>query len=79
MNARAALNGELEMVWRAKQEVQPGTPLPAAFPFRAELFAAGYQAREDLLGADQDELIKITSLSPRQADEVIESLAGLLV
>jgi hypothetical protein len=77
MNARARDEGEMEGVWRAKQEAQPGTPLPVTFPFIAELAFAGYTTLEDLQGADRDELIAIALLSPRDADAVLDAYLRL--
>jgi hypothetical protein len=77
MNARARDEGALESAWRSKQEFQPGTPLPAGFPFLAELAAGGYETQEDLLGADRLELEAIALLSPRDADAVLAAYALL--
>jgi hypothetical protein len=56
---QAADAGELglERAWQAKQEAQPGTPLPGSFPAAAALASAGYPTNEDLRGASVDELV----------------------
>lgn len=74
--ARAQLSN-LEPVWQAKQEAEPGTALPASFPFLSELEAVGYTTREDLDGADADELVDHVSLSKRDAEAVIAAFQAL--
>lgn len=64
-----------EGVWHAKQIELPGVPLAVSFPFRAELAAAGYVAREDLEGADSRELQQ-AGLSQREAAAVLAALGG---
>lgn len=44
-------------VWRAKQEAQPGAPLPGTFPAAEALSTAGYTTYEDLQGASVNELV----------------------
>ena len=44
-------------MWRAKQEAQPGTALPADFPYLSRLAAEGYTTVHDLDGADVEEMI----------------------
>lgn len=65
-----------ERVWQAKQEAQPGTALPSDFPWRAELETMGYTAREDIDGADADELVR-AGLTERQANDVISAAKAL--
>ena len=57
-------------VWRAKQEAEPGTPLPATFPALAALSAVGYTTAEDVRGADELELRK-AGLSINDARAVV--------
>ena len=57
-------------MWLAKQEAEPGTPLPPDFPHRDRLVASGYSAIEDLDGADECELGAI-GLSSRDAQAVL--------
>lgn len=66
-----------ERIWQAKQEAEPGTLLPAAFPHRAELAAVGYTTAADLDGADADELTETVGLSTREADAVIAAFEAL--
>lgn len=63
-------------VWRAKQEAQPGTTLPATFPALTALATAGYTTVEDLDGATEDELIT-AGLSSHDARSVIVARATL--
>jgi hypothetical protein len=46
----------LAEVWRSKQENEPGTPLPATFPYLEVLAERGYETVEDLTGASVKEL-----------------------
>jgi hypothetical protein len=75
-----SLEGEPAMagVWRAKQEAQPGAPLPAGFPEAESLARAGYTTVEDLDGACADELEDQACLSPPAAAAVLTALAALL-
>ena len=59
-----------EPAWQAKQKEQPGTPLPAAFPYRARLFAVGYETYADFIGADENELRVNVGLTPRECELV---------
>lgn len=77
MCARVAGDGELESVWRAKQEAQPGTALPSTFPFLDKLACGGYETQEDLTGADQYELYRIAHLDFQDADIVLMALNAL--
>ncbi len=76
--AHAICDLALRDVWRAKQEAEPGTPLPADFPHKSSLEAAGYSTLEDIDGADQAELRKHVSLRPYEADAVIAAAAALI-
>lgn len=67
-----------EGVWRHHQEQESGTALPASFPSRAALVAAGYSTEEDLDGADAAELTKNAGLSTQQAAAALAVLATLL-
>lgn len=67
----------LEGAWRYKQEQVSGTALPASFPYRATLVAAGYSTSQDLDGADAAELTKNAGLASRQANAVLAALADL--
>lgn len=64
-------------VWRGKQEGQPGTPLASTFPFYTRLAAVGYTTKEDLDGADSDELMRSIGLNQRDADAVVAAFAKL--
>lgn len=77
MNARVLGNGQLESVWRAKQEAQPGNALPSTFPFLTALTTGGYTTREDLDGADLYELQAIALLAKRDAQVVLDAYAAL--
>jgi hypothetical protein len=55
----------------------PATPLPEAFPCLLALREAGYLAREDLIGADADELRRVAGISPSQARVVLAALESL--
>lgn len=70
-------NGQLEAVWKYKQEAQPGNALPATFPFLTELAAGGYTTREDLDGADEYELKAIAKLDSLSAQAVLSAYAHL--
>jgi hypothetical protein len=67
----------LESLWRGKQEAEPATPLPEDFPHRTELEAHGYTAQEDLVGADECELVEWVELSVRAAKAVLAAHAAL--
>ncbi len=67
----------LELVWRSKQEGEPGTPLPVGFPSSATLAANGYTTEEDLDGADEAELEATAGLRTYQATAVLSALAAL--
>lgn len=63
-------------VWRAKQEAVSATPLPLTFPALSVLSAAGYTAKEDIDGADQDELVGV-GLTIIEAQAALAALAQL--
>lgn len=63
--ALAAGDAHLAGFWRAKQERLAWPALPAGFPARAALLAAGYATVRDLDGADAREL---TALGLNRAD-----------
>lgn len=68
----------LSAVWQSKQEAAPGgTPLPVSFPSQSALLAAGYEASEDLIGTDCDELADYAGLDARDATDVLAALAAL--
>lgn len=72
LKRRAALargDTHLAGVWRAKQETLAWPDLPAGFPARAALVAAGYTTVRDLDGAAADELTDL-GLTPAQAAAV---------
>lgn len=68
----------LETHWRAEQLAQPGTDLPAGFPSKAALEAAGYVAVEDVDGADWQELEAEAGINERQAQAAIAAAAELI-
>lgn len=78
LEARVQCGGDdqLETVWQAKQEAEPGTPLPPTFPHLATLAPLGYTTTEDLDGADVCELER-AGLSARDAEEVIAAISPL--
>lgn len=58
MQAHAVEEFALEGVWRAKQEAEPGTPLPSDFPYLTRLAQSGYTTVHDLDGADVEEMLE---------------------
>lgn len=66
----------LELMWQAKQEVEPGTALPSDFPELSTLASLGYTTTEDLTGADEEELVDL-GISPRTAQNILASFAEL--
>lgn len=61
-----------------KQEAESGgVALPTGFPSKAALEAAGYVAYEDLVGADECELVDQAGLSNRAAQAVLTAYAEL--
>lgn len=45
----------LASVCRGRRDALAGTPIPAGFPWRASLLAAGYRSTEDLPDPDTDD------------------------
>lgn len=66
----------LAAVWRAKQGLVDASLLPATFPALSKLTAAGYTTKEDLDGADADELVE-AGLNISEARAAIAALAQL--
>lgn len=64
-------------VFQSHQEEQPGTALPADFPARAQLVTGGYATREDLDGADPEEVADWASISIQSAKAVLAAVAAL--
>jgi hypothetical protein len=67
----------LEGVYQWKQGEESGSALPSTFPFRTELAAVGYTAREDLIGADTTELTRNVGLTLPDAEAVLAAFANL--
>jgi hypothetical protein len=65
-----------EDAWIHKQAGEPGIDLPAGFPSRAALVAAGYSTREDVNGASVQELRRYACLSRSDAEAVIAAVAA---
>lgn len=64
-------------IWQNKQEEQPGTDLPAGFPYLTELSGCGYTTKEDIDGADDFELYDVVGLNSQAAAAVFAALAEL--
>ncbi len=64
----------LVSTWKSLHESTLGTPLPADFPGRAQLIAAGYSATEDIVGATASELGRRAGLNRRTADAAIAAV-----
>jgi hypothetical protein len=64
----------LETVWQGKQEAEAGTALADDFPYLSRLAAAGYTTREDLAGADADELEE-QDFTSREAAAIVAAAA----
>lgn len=77
LSAKTAEDHAISAVWQSKQEGEPGVALPADFPARAKLVAAGYTTDADLDGSDAAELIDYAQLTQREADAVIAAAAAL--
>jgi hypothetical protein len=68
---------ELGGVYRKIRDTEvSGTDLPADFPRRSEVLAAGYAAVEDLQDATEDELVR-RGMSRRAAKSVLSALAAM--
>lgn len=76
----AARNGDdgLADAWRAKRLAEPGTALPAAFPWRAQALAVGVLAIEDLDGAST-RAMEALGLTHRQATDIFNRIEGITV
>ncbi len=70
--AEARGDDAIALAFRAKQRDEPSSPLPLDFPFLAELAVAGYLAKDDLIGADVDELRAWAHLPHSGAAAVLE-------
>lgn len=72
----AALEGlrAASAVLLASHDAQPGTPLPETFPAYEKLVAANYTCREDVDGADVDELVRGAGLTRGEAEAALEAL-----
>jgi len=80
LNKRSAAvlrQDDIASLWQGKQAAEPGTVLPDEFPSKAALATAGYTTKEDLDGADADELVKYASLARKDANKVMAALAVL--
>lgn len=65
----------LASAWRGLQEREPGTSLPASFPGRESLVAAGYTTIEDVDGADVSELLSnVPGLGRRDAEAALAAV-----
>jgi hypothetical protein len=71
----ATLGGDTALagIWRAKQEAIAWPDLPAGFPSRALLLAAGFPTVRDLDGADERELTDL-GLTARAAAAVLAAM-----
>ena len=65
-------------VFKHKQDSEPGTALPAGFPFSTKLAAAFYTTVEDIDGANNEELRDEAGLTEREATAVLTALQPLL-
>jgi hypothetical protein len=80
LRARAAAkigDSALASTWRTKQAGVEGEALPDDFPHASALAAVGYTTREDLDGADEDELAHDAGLGLRAAQAILAALAAL--
>ena len=68
----------LTKTWQYHQDQQPHTLLPAGFPAKEKLEAAGYTAIEDLVGASVGELVDWALLSQREAEAALAAHAALV-
>lgn len=71
-------NGDraLALVWRSKQEAEPGTALPSDFPHLTALQGCGYKTTEDLNGADVQELTEL-GFETREATAILTALSEI--
>jgi hypothetical protein len=72
--ATALCDTALAMVWRGKQEAEPGDPLPDNFVYVERLETAGYTTYADLDGADSDELVE-QGFTTREAAAILAAAA----
>lgn len=70
-------DGAISSLYHGKQEGEPGTALPDDFPSREALAAYRYKTKEDLEGADVDELVLNAKLSRKDAEKVLAAHAAL--
>lgn len=75
-SATAAEHDALADVWREKRLAEAGTPLPAAFPWRAVAIAAGVLAIEDLDGASA-RAIEALGIPYRAAVAIFNRIEGI--
>ena len=73
LKAFEADDDALGSAWYGRRAELPGTELPADFPARAVVLAAGYAALEDLDDVTVDELVR-RGLRRRQARAVVAAL-----
>lgn len=66
----------LALVWQAKQEAEPGTALPSDFPHLTTLTGCGYTTKEDLTGADVQELTEL-GFATREANTILTALSEI--
>ncbi len=71
--AEACGEKALELVWASKQEAEPGESLPTDFPYRERLAARAYTTTQDLIGADEQELVD-QGFSTRESTEILAAL-----
>ncbi len=78
LKRRAALSREesIEAQWHANQDEEPGTALPASFPFLS-LLGTFYTTVEDLDGAGVEELRSL-GLTEKQACAVLLAVEPLI-
>jgi len=74
---QARRDGDMAMAghWRQRKLAQPGTPFPPALACAAKLREAGYEAIEDVAGADARELESRTDLTEREVRAVLALVA----
>ena len=78
MRAAARDNPGLDAVWDANRRAIQGTEIPATFPYRSRLVAAGYLVLEELDGADANELSKQAGLLDFEAAAVLAALVAVI-
>lgn len=70
------LDDDLEYLWDGKRKTIPGTDISDVFPGAIELRAAGYEAIEEVQGADEDELTEV-GLSNQTIQAVFAAIATI--